>query len=178
MLWNEYFVLDEAVPSGLRWAVNIYDSKGRLTKARVGAVAGSLSGQGRYQVKVAGRVYRCHRIIYEMLHGPLPDCMMVDHKDGDCTNNVHSNLVALTAAGNQQNRRKSSRNKSGITGVYVHKIKHYTYVKAYIGTEVVANIPAHKIGLEAAMKMAEKARVEAVRIANANGANYTERHGK
>ena len=104
--WLDYFVLDITCPSGLRWNTNIYDSTGRLTKARVGRPAGSLSGQGRWQVQLHQKVYRCHRIIYELFYGPVKETEFIDHIDGDCSNNCISNLRLVPRSLNNRNVKK------------------------------------------------------------------------
>lgn len=180
--WEEYFVLDPSVPSGLRWNVNIYNSRGALTKARVGRVAGSLSGQKRYQVKIGKTVYRCHRIIWEMLHGEIPDGMVVDHKDGDERNNDHDNLRVIPFEKNRRNQRKLDRNTSGKTGVTFWKAKGLTYARAFwndLGGSLQSKVfSVNKYGLLPAFSMACSYRDKMIEQLNANGAGYSERHGK
>jgi len=177
--WEDFFYLDPTTPSGLRWKVTIYDSKGRATKAQEGVVAGSLSGQGRYQVKVAGKVVRCHRVIWEMLHGEIPEGLYVDHEDGDCANNNHDNLVLKTPKGNQQNKGSSGRNTSGVTGVsfWTSPQTGCEYARAYVGKKY-KTVSVLKHGREEAFRLACEARDRMLLSANKNGAQYTERHGR
>jgi hypothetical protein len=61
------------------------------------------------------RVY-AHRVIFKMLYGFEPN--VIDHIDGDRANNRPSNLRDTSHAENCRNQRRSSRNRSGVTGVY------------------------------------------------------------
>lgn len=76
-------------------------------------------GLTRYvHVKIEGRNYFAHRVIYKMLTGIEPG--MIDHIDGDGTNNRIENLRQVTLSQNQQNRKSS--NPLG-KGVYSHRRK-------------------------------------------------------
>ena len=43
-----------------------------------------------------GGLCRVHRACYEACCGPIPDCHIVHHKDGDTTNNCPANLECMT----------------------------------------------------------------------------------
>lgn len=87
MLWDDYFVYDETVPSCLRW------KKSNNKRIIVGTEAGCMcSTNGYYLVGVEGSVYRAHRVIYEMLVEPIGTGKVIDHIDGDTTNNRINNL--------------------------------------------------------------------------------------
>ena len=53
-----------------------------------------------------------------------PNGMQVDHKDCDGLNNTKSNLRIATHQQNNFNRRLTSKNKSGLKGVYWSKEKN------------------------------------------------------
>ena len=57
----------------------------------------------------------CHRIAFACMTGEIPE--MVDHIDGDGTNNKWSNLRPADRTANQRNMRLMRNNKSGISGV-------------------------------------------------------------
>lgn len=59
---------------------------------------------GYIRVRVLGREYRAHRIIWEMFYGPIPDNMFIDHIDRDTTNNKIENLRLATKQQNNHNR--------------------------------------------------------------------------
>ncbi|KLP26934.1 HNH endonuclease [Citrobacter freundii] len=78
-------------------------------------------GKGYVRVVLHQKFYLAHRIIYEMHHGPIPAGYQVDHIDGERLNNNIENLRLATNSINQRNRRKSSKNTSGVTGVCFDK---------------------------------------------------------
>jgi len=78
-------------------------------------------GKAYLQVRIAGKCYYAHRIIWTMVHGVIPEGMQIDHIDGDGTNNRMSNLRLVTDTANKRNQRKIKSNTSGYTGVYADK---------------------------------------------------------
>jgi len=84
-------------------------------KAKAGAEAGFKSG--RYmRVRVKGKQYQLHRIIFMMHKGYMPE--IVDHINGDAFDNRIENLREATQSQNCMNRRLRSDNKLGIPNVY------------------------------------------------------------
>jgi len=94
---NERFTLDPAVPSGLR--LN-YNPRGPW--AYKGDMAGAQDSGGYWQVRVDGVLYRAHRLIWKMVNGSDP-VNVIDHIDGNISNNASSNLQDITQT---QNLRK------------------------------------------------------------------------
>jgi hypothetical protein len=92
----------------------------RANHTRVGDEAGSTESLGYRVVRVLGRVYRAHQIIFLMHHGRFP--MEVDHIDGNPGNNRIDNLREVTRSQNMANRKMSINNSSGVKGVYWHRI--------------------------------------------------------
>ena len=183
MNWSDYFISSPDSPSGLVWNIDIYDSLGRLTKACKGRNAGSLSGQQRWQVKVDGKVLRCHRILYEMHHGGIPDGYVVDHEDGDSKNNKISNLILKTQRHNTMNSKQTSRNTSGVTGVdYWCGGRNGPYARSrwqdLQGKMQCKVFSVNKFGLLPSFAMACAYRENMIGQLNKQGANYTKRHGK
>ena len=67
------------------------------------------------------RHYGGHRIIWEMVNGPIPKGMQIDHIDGNRRNNAITNLRLATPMQNTQNRKVSKISKSQLKGVYKYK---------------------------------------------------------
>lgn len=65
---------------------------------------------------ILGRIFRKHRVIFAMEHGFWPSDQ-IDHRDGDRANNRAGNIRDATPTKNQRNRKMSSNNTSGVTGV-------------------------------------------------------------
>lgn len=81
-----------------------------------------------------------------------------------------------------QNKGKASNNTSGFTGVSYMNNGYNEYWMAHwhipSGGQKSKCFSIKKLGYETALKMAISAREKAIQILNANGAEYTETHGK
>lgn len=97
---HTYFKIDQSSPSGL---LRIKASRGR--NGKVGPVL-SKDREGYYRVKFKGVHYRTHRIIYFMHTGEDPSHWVVDHADGDISNNCVENLRRCSHVENLRNARK------------------------------------------------------------------------
>lgn len=74
------------------------------------------------QVCINGKLFHAHRVIWEMMVGPIPRDMEIDHINGDPWNNRMENLRLVTHAQNCINKRIQSNNRCGIKGVYKHSM--------------------------------------------------------
>jgi hypothetical protein len=105
-------VLDYSIITG-----NLFWKKNVGTKRIKGKIAGSLNKDNGYiTVCLGGTKYRAHRIIWKMITGEDP-VELVDHIDGDRSNNSWHNLREATVSENLRNARMSSKNSSGYKGV-------------------------------------------------------------
>jgi|TARA_R110000764_G_scaffold153480_1_gene241401 hypothetical protein len=100
--------------------------KGLITKVtRINAPIGKGSylhkSTGYKILKVDGRQYREHRLVWIYVHGTLPK--ILDHIDGNKENNNINNLRRSTASQNAHNAKLNSNNTSGVKGVSWYK-KH------------------------------------------------------
>lgn len=107
---REYF---EYSSGKLFWKIKKSD------KIIIGSEAGSRRKNSYYNIKIDGKNYLLHRLIYLYHHGYLPKC--IDHIDGNISNNKIENLRPATVKQNSQNRSKQINNTSGYKGVYSHK---------------------------------------------------------
>ena len=129
MNWHEYFTYNEAT-GDLIWKPRPSEhfSNGQAHSAWNTKYAVKKVGNKRFcrglphaiGVKLNTKGYLAHRIIWEMHHGPIPDGMVVDHKDCNPFNNKIDNLRLATKAQNSHNSQLKSSNKTGVKGVYVH----------------------------------------------------------
>ena len=112
---------------------NLY-RKTSLGGVVIGSVAGTKMRRGYTQIRVDGKLYLAHRLIWLYHHGYMPT--MIDHIDSDPTNNNIENLRIATASQNQHNRVMGKNNTSGIKGLSVATVKTngavYQYWRAAI----------------------------------------------
>lgn len=73
------------------WNNIFYYIDGRL-RFKNGALAETQHSMGYMQVTIEGNLYLSHRIIWEMLHGPIPKGLIIDHIDRVKSNNLAGNL--------------------------------------------------------------------------------------
>ena len=91
----EYLAYDPAT-GVLRWR---FDHRG---SARAGDVAGSITRLGYRIIKIQQVRYFAHRIVWAMHHGAWP-VLEIDHRDGQRTRNVITNLRQATRSQNCKN---------------------------------------------------------------------------
>lgn len=136
MNWHEYFTYNPET-GDLIWKERPLSSFSSLRawatfQRYSGRVAGTSSHPSGYViVEIGGSGHKAHRVIWEMLHGPIPPKMEVDHKDGVRDNNRQENLRLATKAENCRNTKLSIRNTSGYKGVSFNKSlsKYMAYIR-------------------------------------------------
>lgn len=187
MNFSEYFRASKESPSGLVWSKNIYNGRNRnVLLFSVGEPCGSKHGDGHWSVafRVNGKQVRkyCHRILWELVNGEIPDGMYIDHINGDRLDNNLSNLRLTTSKGNNSNRAISSVNLSGVTGVSETKSGEYRYVTASwvdeFGKKCNKHFSISKLGYDEAFSLAKEYRE--LKIQELNKIleyPYSERHG-
>jgi len=92
---------------------------GRRIKA--GNLAGTPQKRGSISIKIGGRQYLAHRLVWLYVHGEFPS-NLIDHIDGNPSNNRLDNIRECTNSENLKNQATSKRNTSGFKGVTFHKL--------------------------------------------------------
>ena len=101
--------------------VRVYDSKGRWFEVdaddypAVSAYAWSITNKGYWRNR------KMNISVHRFLIGSVPDGMVVDHINGNKSDNRRSNLRVVSAHQNSMNNGISRANSSGVTGVYYRK---------------------------------------------------------
>lgn len=110
--FDSFVYYDETSSTCLRWKINI-----PYARIKVNDEAGSFRKQTGYSVVMINKVtHFIHRVV-AALHDIDVSGYVIDHIDGDRSNNRVGNLRAVSQSENQHNRKKSKNNKTGITGV-------------------------------------------------------------
>jgi len=184
--WSEHFYLDSESPSGLRWNRDVRVGRARRLRIEKGSYVGCLvkeSGKIKaWMVNLNKKSYCVHRIIWFMVHGYSDTTKVIDHLNGDPSDNRIQNLSLKTIQENSQNRFKSKNNKTGVNGVSLYK-SGYGAESCVAGCKVNLKdkkkyFSFKKYGKDEAFRLACEFRVNMVTSLNEDGANYTERHGK
>ena len=126
-------------------------------KVRIGQIAGCTHGKGYRLIRVLGRLYLAHRLVWLYMRGETPP-KGVDHINGVRDDNRMANLRRATHAENNQNQRKPQpRNRSGFLGVCPHSRCNRWVAQISLGNKT------RYIGLFPTPKEAHQAYLEAKR---------------
>ena len=108
MNWHDYFRYEDG---------NLYWKIKTNRNVVIGSMAGSIRKDGYIRLRLNKKYYYCHRVVWEMHNGQIPEGLMIDHIDGDRSNNNLENIRLVSALENQKNMKKPSSNTSGVIGV-------------------------------------------------------------
>lgn len=81
-----------------------------------GAIVGCLTQKGYLSVRIDGRFFLLHRVIFMYVHGRMP-AAQIDHINGIKTDNRIANLREATEPENSQNVKAHRDSSSGLLGV-------------------------------------------------------------
>lgn len=151
---QKYFYIDESSPTGLRWVTEYGKYKHKFKR---GDVAGGTVPRGDYfRVGLNRESYAVHRVIMALLGYDL-STMVVDHKDGNPTNNKLDNLRVVPQSENLKNLSKRDDNSSGHTGINYSevsknwKVNWYENGKRFVKCFTVSKYNSKQLALEAAI---------------------------
>lgn len=183
--WSKLYYYSPDVPSGLRFA----SSRPRAT---TGAKAGSIHYdpvKRHYSTIVSHN--RCHwysaRVIWILHKGYLDKELVIDHINGDPTDNRLENLRAVPQAINNRNAKKRMDNETGFPGVHFttakgseNKIHTYATAAWYheSNERTCKHFAVSKLGLLPAFAAACLYRENMMKLLDEKGHGYTENHGK
>jgi hypothetical protein len=120
----------------------------------VGSKAGSKGKLGYICIGMHGRIFKAHRIAFAMFHNRNP-VGVIDHINGDTSDNSIENLREARLSNNQANCKTRIDNTSGIKGV------HYRERNGKWVAQIQRDGKRHHLGYYKTKEEAQKARIEA-----------------
>jgi hypothetical protein len=123
------------------------------------------SSEDRYRICIDGTFFKFHRVAWALHHDEWPT-KILDHIDGDATNNKIENLREVTKSQNAENQKLRADNKHGVSGISFNKANKRWYVR------ITKEKNANYIGCFTTKEEAIEARHKAYKQLG-----FTERHG-
>ena len=100
------------------------------------AVGGTNGRKNPYlRTKINNQRYLVHRIIFLMWHGYMPE--IVDHIDGNISNNKIDNLRPANRCENRHNASKNKNNTSNCKNVFYHKNRNVWMVRVMANKKII-----------------------------------------
>lgn len=93
------------------------------SKATPNSIAGTIRNDGYISISINKKPYLAHRLAWLYVHGEFPE-NIIDHINGNPSDNKISNLRSCTMQENMYNRKLHSNNKSGVKGVYWNPVRN------------------------------------------------------
>ena len=175
--WNDIIYYDSDSPTFLRWKIEHRRGKYKqILVSEVGDVAGYIGKDGYVKVKYQGLKYQGHRIVFVLSNGSIPNDMFIDHIDGNRNNNNPKNLRVVDCKSNTRNASMSSKNKTGISGVFFdrHKNRYLVTWNDICGNKKSKTFSISKY--KDAFRAACEYRLNILNELNLQGAGYSDRH--
>lgn len=166
-IFKDYLKYDETSKSCLRW---ISSNK----------TAGSAGSSG-YTVQFKSVSYAVHRVIYCLFFDKTPEEFVIDHIDGNFYNNKISNIRLVTIRENSFNRKMSSRNTSGVTGVRFDE-KENRFTATWVDVACLERTKSFNLNKYESKEKAFQAAIDfrnfMIKCLVEQNLCYTDRHGK
>ena len=178
-----FVAYDRLSPSCLTWKVQRNagrNSSGR-TLCMTGDHVGSLAKTGYYVFGLQGKTHYSHRVIWEILVGPIPKGFEIDHVNKNRGDNRLENLRCVPRRVNLRNAGMRITNKSGVTGVcaiFSRGLKYWDASWRDVNSvKKTKRFSVNKLSDEGAFNCACEFRTLQISLLNSRGAGYSESHG-
>lgn len=178
--FSEYLYYDEDSPSFLRWKVKVSQ------RSNANNIAGSLNKiTGYSELMLKGRVYKCHRVVFELINGKFDKNLVIDHIDGNRSNNNINNLRLCSNAENSRNVtfNKNSPLPIGVSlstgkNQFVATVNHPEIrTKSWQSRRICRYFNIDKYGYSEALRLATEARLDMLsQLEEEFGTVYSEKH--
>ena len=140
-----------------KWRYNLRPQASTWNGRNAGNQIVGKDGKGYFAVQLYKRKYRAHRVAWAHFYGQWP-ILDLDHINGDKTDNRIENLREATVAQNGHNVGLTSRNTSGVRGVFWHKgARKWQAGICYLGQEIYLGL---YVKLEDAIKRRQEAEAQ------------------
>jgi hypothetical protein len=115
--------------NGELWRREYTDKLGRTYKSKkINCIANDTHGY--CTVSFSGKVLKYHRIVWELVNGPISSNIQIDHINGNRIDNRLENLRLVT---NRENCQNQTRHREGkLVGVFLHKPTNTWNARIYI----------------------------------------------
>lgn len=174
--WSLHFKYDDNSPSKLSWNRVAVTSSGRIMR-NVGDFCNSIDSYGYWVTSVNGISYKVHIILWVIYHGSYSSEYTIDHINGIKTDNRFENLRLVPRAVNNRNVAMKSHNTSGYTGITVYRGSYKSKI-TYNKKQYARYFSISKYGNDEALRLAIQYREQKLTELIAQGAEFTERHGR
>lgn len=135
---------------------SFYRIKHNGNNQKIGSLVGGVNGSGYIQTKIFGRKFKCHRLIWLLFNGEIPNGYEIDHINGNRSDNRLENLRLATRRQNQQNR-VEHRNDHLVGTTYCKKEnKWYSHITINGKTKHIGIFETKELAHETYLKELEK----------------------
>lgn len=94
---------------------------GRRGRAKAGTIAGTKHPKGYIRISIDHVDYLAHRLAWIYVNGEIDDDLVIDHINGDRSDNRIENLRMVTGHQNANNRHSPLLSDRGLIGASFHK---------------------------------------------------------
>ena len=100
----------------------IYNLDGTFSRMDRKNANGSIDKDGYLIIKIKGKQYKAHRLVYAYFHGKFPE-LEIDHINRQRTDNRIENLREVDRYTNVQNTTRKINPDTGVSGIHIDKTR-------------------------------------------------------